>query len=160
MRSKNAYSLIEMLVVVALFAILSVVVTQSLTRSLVSTRKSESVIEVRENLDYAATVMERSLRNATEIQSCSANRIDYVDQQGVSKYFECLQVGTVTGRLESEQGRITANTISITSCNFSCSLGTDIPDQVNIEIGGQKAGAPSTELSPVTITTTVFLRIY
>lgn len=156
----EGYSLIEMLVVVALFAVLAAIVTQSLTRSLVSTRKSESVIQVRENLDYATAVMERSLRNATKIQSCSATRIDYLDQEGTARYFECLQVGTLMGRVESDLGRITAETVSVSSCNFSCNLGGDVPDQINIQLGGQKAGASSTELSPVTIETTVFLRVY
>lgn len=146
--------------VVALFAVLSVAVTQSLTRSLVTTRKSESVIAVRENLDYAASVMERSLRNATEIQACDANRIDYRDQEAVLKYFECLDLGGADGRIESDQGRITSDAVSVTACNFSCNLGSDTPAQVDINLSGQKAEVSTVDSSPVNISTTVFLRVY
>jgi len=157
---KKGYSLMEMLVVVGLFAVLSVAVTQSLSRSLVTTRKSESVIQVRENLDYVISVMERSLRNAASIQSCSATRIDYTSQEGVSSYFECLDLGTFVGRIESAQGRITSDSVEVSSCTFSCTLGGSIPDQVNIDISGQKVGASGSEQSPVSISTTVFLRVY
>src|SRR4030043_751743 len=61
------YSIIEILIVIGIFAIFSVVVTQSVILSLRGTKKSGSVVTVKEDLEYAASTIERVLQNATSI---------------------------------------------------------------------------------------------
>lgn len=157
---RQGYSLIEILVTVGIFAVLSVAVTQSLARSLVTSRKSESTIQVRENLDYVTSVMERDLRNAKELGSCTSTRIDYTKENGTPAYFECLEIGTDNGRVESEEGRITSDFVSIIVCQFSCYLSESTPPVANINISGQQAATPYSELSIISVSTSISPRLY
>src|SRR3990170_3264778 len=66
----RGYSIVELLVVVTIFTFLAIIVTQAVVLTLRGSRKGESLISVRENLDYAFAVMERQLRSARSITSC------------------------------------------------------------------------------------------
>ena len=87
----KGFSLIEMLIVVAVFSILAVVATQSLSSSLRGSKKSESQVIVRENVDFALSTMERLLRNADSLNCASsdANTLVYIDEYGNSVRFDC-----------------------------------------------------------------------
>ena len=67
---QKGMSLLEILVVVAIFSILGVIVTRSVLLTLRGSKKSESQVKVRENVNYALAVIERQLRNADSIVTC------------------------------------------------------------------------------------------
>ena len=58
------YSLVELLVAVSLFSVIILITSQAIVLSLRSSRKGESLITVRENIDYAFGVMERHINCA------------------------------------------------------------------------------------------------
>jgi prepilin-type N-terminal cleavage/methylation domain-containing protein len=123
------YSLIEILVVIGIFAILSVVATQTVLISLRGAKKSESIVNVKEELDYAAEVVSRQLQNAQAItnpSSCDGEEvpsITYRSQYQSLGNFTCLDVGGDSYVASSSGGinyRLTSTKVKITTCSFSC----------------------------------------
>jgi prepilin-type N-terminal cleavage/methylation domain-containing protein len=165
----NGFSLIEILVVLFVFSILIVVVTQTLAISLRGSRKSESVGNTRTNVQYAVNVMDRLLRNARSL-SCptsTISKLNYVDEHGNAAYFECV---TVSGKSyiasNSASQRLTSDTVTITNCSdatkpvFRCTQGAGVPDAVDIFINGTDANVSGIEGSSVPISTKILLRNY
>lgn len=104
---KKGYSLIELLIVIAIFAILSIVVTQSVITSLKSSRKSESTIKAKESLSYALAIMERNIRNSKTITVATASpspttgsTVTIEKDDGTSAIFQCKQNSEGIGYIE------------------------------------------------------------
>src|SRR3989338_1427537 len=69
----RGFSMVEMLVVIALLGIISTIVTQVLVISVRSSLKAEIQKEVKQNGDYAISIMERAIRNATDVDAAGCN---------------------------------------------------------------------------------------
>lgn len=127
MRKNNkGISLIEILMVIGIFAVLGVITTRAVLLSLTGSKKSDSQLKVRENLDYAVSVMERQLRNAGNISPCpnvDPQVINYSDSNNVSSSFSCVNIGP-TGYIASGSARLTSDEIGVSACTFTCSPGT------------------------------------
>lgn len=123
-KNEKGMSLIEILVVITIFAVLGVIVSGSLILTIQGTQKSESQIRVRENLNYSMDVMQRNLRSANSISDCAgtvgAKLINYYDQYGNLTRFSCLTDSNGT-YIASGSARITSDSVSVTSCSFTCS---------------------------------------
>lgn len=161
------FSLIEILVVLAVFSILAIVVAQGIFVTLRGARKSETTTRVKENLAYAIAVVERQLHNASEVTPCpntSPTRLDFKDEDGKTSYFSCQSVGPA-GYVASGSAtiRLTSDNVSVTACSFVCatpSPGVDSPPSVDINITAQDATTVGAEGAQVTTSTKVFLRTY
>lgn len=167
LRRVKGISLLEILVVITIFAVLGILVTQSVILTIRGSRKSETLVKVRENLNYAMSIVERQLRNSNSITTCAAGsqRIDYTDQDDEVAFFSCNGLGSENSHIASGSGtlsaRLTNPDTKITSCSFSCTLGTDgIPSIINIDFTAEDAGTTGTENSQVTITNQIYLRNY
>ena len=153
-------SLIEILVVITVFAILAILATRGIYLTLHGGRKSEATTNVRENLDYSVAVMERRLRNAKSATCASATRVDYQDKDFKSTYFSCESVGT-DGYIASDSARITSEDVSITSCTFTCSAeGGGVPSSVSVSVTGKDKNTQGAGSATVTVSTRIFLRNY
>ena len=158
----KGFSLIEMLVVVAVFSVIAVIATQSLTTSLRGTRKSESLGHVRENVEYAMNVIERSLRGAKELDcpSSSGSKLEYFTSSGASAYFECSAEHIASN---SAAAVITSNDIRVINCGtvFMCvsSIG-GVPGYVNISVTAQESDIQGAESAEYTSSTRILLRNY
>lgn len=139
-------SLIETLIVIGVFAVLGILSTSAVLLSLRGSNKGESQIKIRENLDYAVSVIERQLINAESVTTCTASSVVYKDSLGGSGSFSC------TGdRIASGSAWLTSDEITVSACSFSCTAGTQsIPSKVvlNVQSGG------------VSISTEINLRTY
>lgn len=154
----QGFSLIEILVVVGIFAVLAVVATQATILSLGGAKKSENVIAVRENLEFAASVVERRVRNAKSMNCVGATVLNYVGQDNKNYSFTCA-----SDYLEADGGRVTSDEIILTSCSFSCTDGDElkgIPPKVSVNFLGVSAVGADKEVSSASISTTVVLRTY
>ncbi len=163
--TKKGFSIIEILVVVGIFATIAVISTQAVVSSLRSARKTEASIQVKENLDYAISVMERKLRNAREITTCAPTFVNYVDSEGNDAIFRCVNVGGNSGRVVNEitSQRLTSSEIIITQCQFSCTPGTEnVSPLVSIFLEAEKfdPDIANEDKSPVSVNTQIYLRIY
>ena len=166
MKKVKGTSFIEILVVVAIFAVLGLLVSRVILVTLRGSNKSEALVKVRENLDYALAVMERQIRNANEVLPCTNNpttQLDYKDQTGKASSFACITNGSDV-YVASGSARLTNNEVVITSANcliFTCirSSGTNQPS-VMITLEARDAHATSIESAKVSSSTQIFLRTY
>jgi len=158
MKNQKGISLLEILVVVSIFAVLGILVTRSVLLTLGGGKKSETVIKIRENLNYSVGVMERQLRNANSISDCTnANTsvISYLDQNDVASTFSCL-----SGYVASGSAKLTNDNVKVTSCSFTCVLGSTGPSSVKIDLEATDAQATGLDNTIISTSTQVFLRNY
>jgi len=163
----SGFSLIELLVVITIFALLGVLITFSLAFSMKGGKKSESINKVRGNLDYAISVMERQLRNADEIvYGCQqSSYITYKDQKGVEASFS-LDTSEDLRRIASSSGDfnktyLTSDDVFVDRLNFDCMPAEKgATDSVKIEIIAHDAKASGVESAKVTVETRINLRNY
>lgn len=157
-------SLLEILVVIAIFSILGVIIARSVALSIGGSRKSESVVKVRENLNYSLAVMERQIRNSNSILECpnsDEKRIDYIDQYGNSTFFACVNTGGIDSYIASGSSRLTNDQLQITQCSFTCiPASSSNPDSVTIYLEANDSSATGTQNSTVSTTTQIYLRNY
>ncbi len=157
-------SLLEILVVVAIFAVLGIIVTRSIILTLQGSRKSESSVKVRENLDYAVSVMTRQLRNANLLTLCpnvDTTLLNYTDKDGNPSTFSCINTGSSNSYIASGSARLTNDNVNIVTCSFACQPGVSAnPPVVLINLQGQDALGSGAEKSSVTVSTQIFLRSY
>jgi len=163
MVKNKGISLLEILVVITVFSILAVLTTRAVFLTLRGAKKSESIINIRENVDYSLAVIERNLRNAESIVECpntDTSIISYLDDEGVSTSFSCASDAD-GGYIASASGRLTSSETDITSCSFVCENGsTGAPPAITISIEAQDATLSGLEGGQVTVSTKIFLRTY
>lgn len=162
--TKSGVSFIEILVVIAVFAVLGVLVGRIILVTLRGSNRSESLVKVRNNLDYSLAVMERQLRNAESVSPCpnsDASTISFVSGEGVAASFSCVNVGAGTGYVASASARLTTDEIKITACSLVCSPAAgNVPQSVTISLEAADIKAAGIESAKVTATTKIFLRTY
>lgn len=162
--SIKGMSLLEILVVTAIFAVLGIITTRAVILTIGGSKKSESLIKVRENLGNSMGIIERQLRNADSISECpnsSSTTISYIDQDGNAASFSCSGLGTDDAYVASGSARLTNNLVKITSCNFTCVPGSSInPASVSVSLSAQDVAATGIVTSKVSLSTQIFLRNY
>lgn len=157
----RGYSIVELLVVVTVFSFLAIIATQAVVLTLRGSRKGESLISVRENLDYAFAVMERQLRSAKSISSCSPASIIYEDSEREITNFSCL--GGSTGYIASESARLTTSDVVVdcTQTIFTCPPALPgAPPSVLINVTAFDADSQGIEGASVTTSSRILLRAY
>jgi prepilin-type N-terminal cleavage/methylation domain-containing protein len=177
----SGFSLIETLVVIAVFALISVIVSRSVAVSIVGTRKSDSSALVRENLNLAVSAVERRLRSASKITtSCTGTpeqSIQFINEDGVESRLFCnpgtCTVGgnTYIGYVPDisapglEERLTNSDSVCITACEFVCSPqsapgGLGLPPAIRISVEGRSKGTSGVEDTSVRLETGVSLRAY
>lgn len=180
----SGFTLLELLVVIAVFSVLAVLATQAIFLTLRGALKSESIRQARENLDYAMGVMERQIRNASEIVERTSpdsicdgttapvmQQIRYKDQDGVEAYFQCETDATGKGFIASYSAvmspptkyRLTNENINVTNCTFVCnpgSSGSNDPPSYDITLDAVVTGGRSVEGASLSLKNKIFLRTY
>ena len=162
--NKKGISLIEILVVITVFSILGILASRAVLLTIRGTKKSDSLIKVRGNLDYSMAVIERQLRNASQVSPCPNTDgliLDYLDAEGVAASFSCHDIGT-EGYVASGSARLTSDEIKVTSCSFICTPSSfaGLPPSISITLVGEDAIASGVESARVTVTSQVLLRTY
>jgi Tfp pilus assembly protein PilW len=147
---------------------LGILSTRAVLLSLQGAKKGDSQIKVRENLDYAVSIIERQLRNAGSIPplSCTgiaSSVINYSDSNDVPASFSCVDVPSA-GYVASGSAllRLTSEEVKVITCSFTCTAGEgSIPPKVAINIQAVDAGTGgSKEGASVSISTEINLRTY
>lgn len=166
---RGGFSLIELIVVLALFTVLMVVTSQVLISSLRSVRKAEASSVVRANVDYAISIVERHLRNAKEITTCNTNMstLNYVTFEGISAWFSCQNIsGNVyiaSGSAVLPSVRLTGEEVSLTQCSFDCvdlSPADNVPPSVIVNVRATHRNIQGAEGVDIIRTSKINLRVY
>jgi len=158
---KNGFTLIEILVVVIIFATVGLLSTRAILLSVQGSKKGSSSVTVRENLNYSFSVIERLVRNANKIISCisSPPTITYLDEKDVSTTFTCVTSGS-DKYIASGSARLTSSEVVITSCDIVCDL-TSVPPSVTIDVTAKDVITLSTkESAQISISSKILLRTY
>ena len=166
---RNGFTLIEMLVVISVFSILSLMVVTIITFSIRGTKKSEVTSDLRSKLDNTLEVMSRQLRNAREITSTcdgtSQSGIEYKDQDGNSAFFNCdlandeIASGSGTIANQTETYYLIESGVDLEDCSITCTqseIGVPVEVTVNIEAKDSESQWPESAL--VSLETKVVLR--
>jgi len=174
----SGFTLVEVLVT---FAIVSIVVTIgsiSFFALLRGANKTEILKEVKQNGDYALSVMELKIRNARDIPSgcdgAATNSISIENPDATTTIFSCVNTGSaqqireqtngITTYLTSPQVTIDTDctTAAITSLMFSCSVSTVDGVTKNVNLGFKlrqaNSDSPLTEKAEQTFSSQVTLR--
>lgn len=135
-------TLFELLIVLTLFVVVVAVANQVFFTTLRGSTKSEVTAEVKQNANFAASVMERALHSASFIVSCTSTQITYLDADGVQSTFSCQDLGDA-GYVASGSARLTQDTVAVTSCNFSCPSESGVTTSVllNMTLRQARGGA-------------------
>lgn len=155
------FSLFEMLIVITIFAVLGVLTSRIVLLSLRGVSKSSSLLSVRENLDFALSVIDRNIRNANSIVSCTDKQITYTDENGQTSTFSCREIGTSSGNIASASAQLTSKDVNVTDCTITCNLDSSgNPPSVSIDLTGVDVSHSGIESSKVTISSKIYLRTY
>ncbi len=161
--SVRGYSIIELLVVLSVFSVIAIIATQSIVLTLRGSRKGESLITVRENLDFAFGVMERHIRGAKSIETCSNTKIQYLDAEGTTTDFSCLVDGDSIGYIASGSARLTSTDVNV-NCSgtiFNCPTpAPGVPPTVIINVTASDKDSSGVEGAQITTSTRILLRTY
>jgi len=171
---KNGYSVIEILVVIGVFAVLGIIATQSVNLSLTSSKKSDSVTTVKQELDYAAGNIERNLQVASEIY-CPINvatpSVGFRNAKGYRGDYACLdmpgydfydddndkRIASSSGESPFFNQRLTSGNINISDCSFTCtSVGTQ--KYVDFSVTATIKGLSSSEGALVTTSKKILVK--
>lgn len=154
-------SLFELLVVLTIFVIVVAAANQVFFTTLRGSKKSEVTSTVKQEANYAMSVIERALHSASSIVNCNARDITYLDADGRQGSFSCQGVGD-SGYIASSSARLTQDSVAVTACNFSCPSESGVTTSVIINMtlrqarGG--AGLRPEEKSQLQLQTRILLR--
>jgi prepilin-type N-terminal cleavage/methylation domain-containing protein len=165
---RNGFTLLEILVVLAIFSILGVVTTSILFTTLRSATKADTLREVKQNGDYAIRVMERLIRNANEVTICTpaANTLTIVNTDGSRNTFTAEHVIPAdVSKIAINPGVYLTNdkvTLEPARINFTCTHISGQPDVITVSFTLRQAGQAKRveESAQVSFQTTASLRTY
>lgn len=135
---KKAFTLIEVIVAIGVFAVLSVILSLLLAGTLRGSKKAAATILVRGEGAYAMESMAAQLRFAKSVTSCTGgSSVTVKTQVGADLIFSCLTSGEDV-YLASNSARLTTANVKIANCAgvFTC----PDPRAVHITFSLQKAG--------------------
>lgn len=158
-KNYQGFTLVEMLVVVGLMILVGGMAVGLFFQTLKGASKTEILKEVKQNGDYALGVMERMIRNAQEIQTCSAAAIKIKNPDGNTTEFSLSGSGN---QIASNSGKLTGSNVAASGLSFICN-STVTPPVVEISFTISQTGSPTRpeeEKAQVSFKTTVSLRTY
>ncbi len=173
---KKGFTLIEVLMVVFILGLLVTVGSNLLFSVMKGASKTEFEKEAKQSGDYALGVMERMVRNASEIENCSSSSLEIKNRDGYITQFSCV-IEDGTAKIASSSGglssaltgkNVTLNQTSPGSCSgnsltFTCDL-TNVPPVVTFSFTLSQLALPTgtrvEERGQSSFQTTVGLRNY
>ncbi len=155
----SGISLVELMFVVTIFVVVALLINQVLFATFRGSSKSAVGTNVKQNANHAVAIMDRALHSAASILSCNNNIVTYLNSEGVTTSFSCVNVGD-SGYVASGSARLTSPDVTVSSCNITCE-GEGSPNAVVIDMtlrqtGG--AGLRPEEKGSFSVRTRVLLR--
>lgn len=160
-KNTSGLSLVEILIVVTIFAVIGLLSTRSIFLTIRGAKKSDSLVRVRENVNYSLSVIERQIRNSESVTcpNASSTALNYVSSEGTDSSFSCVTSGS-DKYVASGSARLTSADISVTSCSFTCTVNTNAPASVKVMIEAVDTESTSVEKGSVSVQTEIVVRNY
>ncbi len=168
---KTGFTLIEILVTVGILGMIAVIGSGMFFSILRGSTKTKTLQLVKQNGDYAISVMERMIRNAKSVNG-GGSSIAIVNPDGKTTTFNCcgsgsnLMIASQSGTLSCEEARLTSSEVKVDICSFEVTSGEPgvRPAVVKINFTLSQAppagGARPEEQASINFQTTVSLRNY
>lgn len=173
---ESGYSIIEILVVVGVFAVLGILATQSINLSLKSSKKGDSIVSVKQELENAASTIERQLQTASSVIGCTTSiatpSVGLRNSAGVRYDYACFdsppsnwpastnndpRIVYSSGDTINYVYRLTSNNITITNCQFNC-YTQDSNTYIDFTVTASAKGLTVAEGSAVTTARKILIR--
>jgi prepilin-type N-terminal cleavage/methylation domain-containing protein len=142
---QRGFTLVELLVVVTVFAFLGLLLTNSLFSILKSNVKAELIKEIRQNGSFALDVMTKKLTGglSPECLDNPSSRVEFTDVSGDVITFQC-DTGYIASVSAGRNIPLTDSTgkIGLKSCSFDCE-GAGTYQKVTISFTLSQAGEPT-----------------
>jgi prepilin-type N-terminal cleavage/methylation domain-containing protein len=128
------FTLMELIIVIAVLGIIAVSATTLFYRSIRTTNKSDSITESDKNAQFALTIIERFVRNARKVVAIGGG-----DCPGTSDNLTLLaddnaqvQFSLVDGRIASNSSFLTTPSVTIQNLVFTCTRTEGLNDQITV----------------------------
>ena len=157
MEVRQGFTLIELLVVIVIVGLVGGIATVILSTTLQNASKGEMTREVKQNGDFALSIMERMIRNATGISSCpgSSFELTITNPDGKNSTF------SLSGpQIASNGGMLTSSKLTASNLSFSCTLTPGRPGFVVVTFNLTGGGSRPSERARMDFRTSVSLRTY
>lgn len=126
--STNGFTLIELLVVIGVFATVGVIVILILFSTFRASRKSDALIELKQNGNAAISQISKSVRYSKSLDSPSqcyptviASSIKLTSVQDNAQTTYACVGGSSPTIASNDASLINVNSISVSACSFTCS---------------------------------------
>ncbi|GEM_PF-6188710 len=117
---KKSFTLIELVVVIGLFALLATMTTAMLAATLQGAKKAAAVGLVKNEGSYVINLMTQMLKFSPNITVCGANSVTFVPGAGGgSATMSCVTAGT-DKYIASGSARLTSDKVAWTACAIAC----------------------------------------
>lgn len=117
----SGFSLVELLIVVVLMGMISIMISEVFIMTIRSHVKSEIIKEIKQSGDFAMSVMESMVRNATDITvpSCNTNLQTFTitNPDGNDTTFDCSD-STAIASVSAVRQSLTSEKTTVALCTF------------------------------------------
>lgn len=158
-KMQKGFSLFEIIIVVAIFVGIVVLANQALFSTFRGSSKSQVSIKLKQAATYSFDLIERELRQASSLGTCTATSVAYTNADGASSSFVCTTGSS--GYVSFGSTRITPDDVAVSGCSFSCNTAGSVKT-VNLDITftqtGPSAGLRVEELGSYQLKNQILLR--
>lgn len=144
------FSLIEILVVIAILGAISVIATRFLFTTLSGSQKSEVTKEVRQNGEYVLSVIQTLVLGAKKITCPTTSEVDITDLWDQVSKIICVPNTSSGGVISSNSAALTGTNVTVTQCTFTCIENTGKATKLEVDFTistPQSSGARASEKS-------------
>lgn len=170
--NNSGFTIIEMLTVIGIFAVVGTMSVNILFSMMKATSKAAEINKIKQSGDYALSIMERIIRNASSITSGCTNgvpssslTIKSVENNNSNIYIINLDTSGIAYQLNppggAVQNLINTSDISITGTpQFVCQVGSNEPTLIQIQYSLASKNLTGKEQVTIPFVTSISLRNY
>ncbi len=139
---KKSFTLVELVVVIGLFALLGTMATAMLAATLQGAKKAAAVGLVRNEGGYVINLMTQMLKFSPNITACGANSLTFGSGAGGgSVTLSCVTAGT-DKYIASGSARLTSDQVAWTTCVIACVPNDPLTvEKIDVSFDLQKTNA-------------------
>jgi len=153
--SSKGFTVIETLVIIFVFVMVSIMSFAFLLTTLIGNSKIETMKEARQNGSFALTAIERLIVSSKDVVCNSAQSLTITMLDGTSTDVSCT-----AERIASGGGYLTSDKVRVLNCNFICNKVAGIPETVGIgySVSQKEVTAKTSETANVSFSSKVIVR--